>query len=365
MSPLPKLTTKSNDLINIDALRFLAAFGVMVLHASIYFDFGPSYDSSIFGPLRLFVDLFFAISGFVIGYSYLDRVSTGSGVRRFWRGRFAYIYPLHLATFAASLVIGTIGAGHTEHAENYNPSCIPANLVLGQAWGLCSHLSYNGVSWSLSAEAMMYLLFPVFALAAKRKTILIPITSAAAIAILSWKTWGTSDPWYEWMAPLGAARAFPSFLLGLSLWIYRDLIRKIPHANELLMASIVSFVAMIAIRMPGLLILLNVYAVVMFACASDLQGVRSRVAWLLAPLGGLTMETYMLHQLTFIVVLTVIAKRLLGLSGTSMNVAIVATFGLVMVMAYAAKFAFVDPVKKIILSGWQWREKQVVARDAA
>ncbi|AOX63628.1 hypothetical protein BIZ42_16365 [Stenotrophomonas sp. LM091] len=349
MSIFPKLTTKSAALLNLDALRFLAASGVMVFHAAHYFELGPSFDSAILDPLRLLVDLFFAVSGFVIGFSYLDRASTGQQVRQFWRGRFAYIYPLHFATFLVAFAVGVIGAGQTDHPENYDPRCIPANLVLGQAWGLCGHLSFNGPSWSLSAEAVMYLLFPAFVLIAKRKQWLIPIGSVASFLLLTWASDFTSRPWHEWMAPNGALRAFPSFLFGLSLWLYRDRIRTIRFSHILLYLSLGLTASLIYLRAPDLLILLSIYSVVLFACASDLRSEVTRFAIKLAPLGSLTMEIYLLHHLAFIALLTLAAKRMLHLSGYAMNVAVLMTFVIVVAAAYVTKFAFVDPVRAFIM----------------
>ncbi|MBN5087621.1 acyltransferase [Stenotrophomonas maltophilia] len=351
MSYLPKLTLKSDALINLDALRFLAAAGVMVFHAAHYFELGSWWDSSVLDPLRLLVDLFFAISGFVIGFSYLDRVATKDQRSRFWKGRFAYIYPLHFVTFLAALAVGIAGAGQTDHPENYDPRCIPANVVLGQAWGLCSHLSFNGPSWSLSAEAVMYLLFPVFVLIAKRSRLAIPVLCVLSFLALTYASSYTSRPWHEWMAPKGALRAFPSFLFGLSLWLYRDSVRRIPAAHAALYVALAVVATLIAMRAADVAILLSIYAVMAFACSADLKKQRTKLARRVAPLGGLTMEIYLLHHLAFIAMLTVGAKRVLHLEGVAMNAAILGTFATVIAAAYVAKFAFVDPVRRKILTG--------------
>lgn len=360
MSPLPKLTVKSDALINLDALRFLAASGVMVFHAAHYFELGSWWDSSVLDPLRLLVDLFFAISGFVIGFSYLDRVQTGEQRARFWKGRFAYIYPLHFITFLAALAIGIAGAGQTDHPENYDPRCIPANIFLGQAWGLCGHLSFNGPSWSLSAEAVMYLLFPLFVLVGKRYRWAIPTLCVLSFAVLTIASGYTSRPWHEWMAPSGALRAVPSFLFGLSLWLYRDSIRRIPAAHPAMYIALATVVLMVTTRAPDITILLAIYAMLAFACASDLGKKRTSLARSMAPLGGLTMEIYLLHHLAFIALLTVGAKRILHLEGPAMNAAILGTFVVVVAAAYVAKFAFVDPIRRRIMTG-RYRETQRTA----
>lgn len=353
MSSLPRLTTKSDAFINLDALRFIAAAGVMLFHAAHFLDLGPSYDSTIFSPLRFLVDLFFAISGFVIGFSYLERVGDRAAIKNFFRGRFAYIYPLHFATFLGALAIGIIGAGQTNNPQNYDLRCIPANILLGQAWGLCGDLSFNFPSWSLSAEVMMYALFPLFALLARRLKWVIPAGSLLAFALLTYVSSFTDRPWYEWTAPSGSLRALPSFLFGLSLWLYRDvLVSRVRGAHVLLYSSLLLSIVLIATRANDLLIVVNVYLIAFFACASDLQMRRTAVAKFIAPMGSLTMEIYLLHNLIFIALLTVLSKRLLHLEGIAMNAAVALSFLIVVASSYVAKFAYVDPMKRRIMA---WR----------
>lgn len=350
MALFPKLTTKSNDLLNIDALRFIAAFGVMLFHSARYFQLGSNYDSDrFFGPLRLLVDLFFALSGFVIGYSYLNRVATGAGVWKFWKGRFAYLYPIHFSTFLVALAIGVIGAGHSDHPENFELRCIPANLLLGQAWGMCGHLSFNMPSWSLSAEIMMYLLFPLFVWVAKRKAFFVPLSAATSFALLTWVTWHGS-PWYEWTSPSGALRALPSFLFGLSLWLYRDKLRRIGIAHVALYMTSAVAIYCVVTGASYLVILAVIYGVVLFACASDLQRLQTSFVRHIAPLGALTLEIYMIHQLMLTIFVAVVAKRLLGLNGAALNTAILLTLFVVFASAYAAKLLLVDPSKKAIMA---------------
>jgi len=325
----------------------------MLFHASHFLDLGPSYDSTIFSPLRFLVDLFFAISGFVIGFSYLERVGDKSEIKNFFRGRFAYIYPLHFATFLGALAIGIIGAGQTNNPQNYDLRCIPANIFLGQAWGLCGDLSFNFPSWSLSAEVMMYALFPLFALLARKCKWVIPAGSLVTFILLTYASSFTERPWYEWTAPSGSLRALPSFLFGLSLWLYRDvLVSRVKGAHVLLYSSLLLSIVLIATRASDLLIVVNVYLIAFFACASDLQMRRTSLAKLIAPMGSLTMEIYLLHNLVFIALLTVVSKRILHLDGMAMNAAVIVSFLVVIASSYAAKFLFVDTMKRRIMS---WR----------
>jgi peptidoglycan/LPS O-acetylase OafA/YrhL len=129
----------------------------------------------------LWVEFFFALSGFVLTYVYASRV------QEFWRGRayFAFLkarlarlYPLHLfmlfVILAMVIVLRWLAArgGYVSiydepyHPINTWPSFI-ANLFLVQAWNIFPYLSWNGASWFVSVEWLLCLLFPVYLLIAR------------------------------------------------------------------------------------------------------------------------------------------------------------------------------------------------------
>jgi peptidoglycan/LPS O-acetylase OafA/YrhL len=74
----------------LDALRGVAALGVVIYHLGI-----------VFVPLAapggyLAVDLFFMMSGVVLCHAYEERFRAGMGVREFMRARLIRLYPLYL-----------------------------------------------------------------------------------------------------------------------------------------------------------------------------------------------------------------------------------------------------------------------------
>jgi peptidoglycan/LPS O-acetylase OafA/YrhL len=81
----------------------------------------------------------------------------------FLQRRLARIYPLHFVTFLAVVcyvVAGRLmGVGFSD-PDAYAVSEIPANLLLVHGWGL-GRMSWNYLSWSVSAEWFAYLLFPL------------------------------------------------------------------------------------------------------------------------------------------------------------------------------------------------------------
>jgi peptidoglycan/LPS O-acetylase OafA/YrhL len=114
------------------------------------------------------VDVFFVLSGFVLSYvyeaSFIQKVAS-AGYLHYLGVRLARIYPLHLLTMAAAFAIyalsATIGRG-TVPAGHFGLYDAMMNLTLLHAWGTTKVLSWNDVSWSISAEwfAYLFLLVP-------------------------------------------------------------------------------------------------------------------------------------------------------------------------------------------------------------
>lgn len=137
----------------LDGYRFLAASAVAISHYVQMFDL--SLGKLVVESLSAFVDFFFVLSGFVIATSYADRISNIHDYRSFLQARLARIYPLHFATLVVSASIVPLSAMfHIEaiHPEVTAWSGLPGNLALIHAWGFYDHLTFNGVSWSISAE---------------------------------------------------------------------------------------------------------------------------------------------------------------------------------------------------------------------
>ncbi|WP_262506260.1 acyltransferase family protein [Streptomyces griseicoloratus] len=136
-------------------MRFFAALLVFCFHASYENlfadpDAGEAFATAFSKAGWMGVSFFFVLSGFLLTWSARDKDTA----RGFWRRRLFKVYPNHLLTFAAALVLLAATGGPLTGA-------LP-NLLLIQAWIPDSDviLSVNPVAWSLSAEAAFYLAFP-------------------------------------------------------------------------------------------------------------------------------------------------------------------------------------------------------------
>jgi peptidoglycan/LPS O-acetylase OafA/YrhL len=120
------------------------------------------------------VDIFFILSGFIITYTYLGQFGSirARGYGRFLWLRLARIYPVHLFTLAifASIVV-------PGHVQDVRPGDIldvvrledfRRQIVLLHAWGTTGNHAWNYPAWSISAEWLAYLVFPVAALGLAR-----------------------------------------------------------------------------------------------------------------------------------------------------------------------------------------------------
>lgn len=153
--------TRLPALPSLTGLRFLAAFAVFLMHSTIFVQLFP-FDSTsgaktlsqVF-PIQLGaggVAFFFMLSGFIIDWSY--HRAKGS-IRAFYRRRVLKIYPSHLITAVA---VGLIMAIPVATLVTMWPNFLLIH-TWNNAWGMKDGL--NGPSWSLCAEMLFYLSFPL------------------------------------------------------------------------------------------------------------------------------------------------------------------------------------------------------------
>ncbi|MFI0975920.1 acyltransferase family protein [Streptomyces sp. NPDC021093] len=155
-APVPA-SMSSARLPSLTGMRFFAAVAVFVTHVAVVAPFtDESLNHAFWKYLSragyLGVGFFFVLSGFVLAWS----SRTGDTPGRFIRRRLAKIYPNHLVTWAAGLLLMLATGAHV-WLGNTLPS-----LLLVQSWvpDLKIMAGPNGPSWSLVCELLFYLAFP-------------------------------------------------------------------------------------------------------------------------------------------------------------------------------------------------------------
>lgn len=143
-------------MLGLDVLRSLAIVGVLLFHADLVFWGGRHGWTRTLGVWG--VELFFVLSGFLIGGLLMDIVERGMGPRswgvfmvRRWM-RTVPLYLISLAVFAAlpGAPALSVVAAYALFAQNL-------------AWSMIT--PWFPVSWSLSIEEWFYLLFSALVLA--------------------------------------------------------------------------------------------------------------------------------------------------------------------------------------------------------
>lgn len=158
----------------LTGIRFIAAAWVLAYHLQ-----GPLQPLGVLQvPVlsetmrvgRLGVDLFFALSGFILTHTYLERMGSrlqGNKTVQFWWLRLARVYPVHLVMLlvaGVAVVAEAMIAGRAVDRDWLNPIDFLRNLLLIQEWGADPQRGWNFVAWSLSMEWLAYLVFPLLIL---------------------------------------------------------------------------------------------------------------------------------------------------------------------------------------------------------
>ena len=194
----------------LTGIRFVAAAWVLLYHLQ-----GPLNQLNLLIPVfadvlrvgRLGVDLFFALSGFILTHTYLRRLGPAVRVRGtidFWWLRLARIYPVHIVMLfvaGAAVVAQAKVTGEELNRSWLNPLDFAKNLLLVQEWGPEPQRGWNFVAWSLSMEWLAYLIFPLLVLLlwAMHRRVATPLLVIAWVAVMTpLIIYGlsTSDPYY-------------------------------------------------------------------------------------------------------------------------------------------------------------------------
>lgn len=161
----------------LTGLRAVAAVWVVLFH---YRDEVLTLEPGL-APLDTFmragylgVDLFFALSGFILAYTYADRMRTfrWADARHFVRNRFARVWPVHVVALHVDLAIAALlgTLGRTVENTRRTGDAYVENLAMVHYW-VNDRPSFNSPAWSISAEWFAYLLAPLlFVLVARLRS---------------------------------------------------------------------------------------------------------------------------------------------------------------------------------------------------
>lgn len=165
-------------LYSLDVLRGVAALAIIFWHWQHFFAIRGKWQAvwsrgmeplyPAFKPLYdlgwVAVDIFFAVSGFVFFWLYLEPIRKREiGAGKFALQRFSRLYPLYVATLLMATAMQL-----TFHSATGNWFIFDANdwshflksLFLVQQWLPPDELqSFNGPAWAVSIEVLLYVVF--------------------------------------------------------------------------------------------------------------------------------------------------------------------------------------------------------------
>lgn len=302
--------------------RLIAALLVMAYHYAHYApDPGPVI--AWFEMMSPLLDMFFVLSGFLIFERYGGRGMDAMAYMRFLSRRLARLYPLHMLTLSFFLCIAiAVNLGWVQSdggMARYDFTGLPANLLLMQAWGVHDALTFNYVSWSLSAEWFAYLCFPLLLLAFRHgKLAGLSLLLALVIAALEFADAGAADKrglWYE--AKLwGAYRVLADFIFGAIISV---LVQRYPLALNGLTPAWLAMAIAVAWMFSGAafypVLGLIGFSIYLGACAERANPAVS--AWMtpLAPFCAVSFGIYLWHPVSEALFLSLGWRRFFEPSG--------------------------------------------------
>ncbi len=237
------MTTKPY-LHNLTSLRGIAAILVAVLHFHFFVTpVATSHMAHIVDKFYLMVDLFFILSGFIMCYVYESHFKDSIvkvRYKNFIIARLARIYPLHVLTICAEVLIflcliSKIGYDNLGPFKQhlYRLDGIPVQLAFLQTVGIYNFDTWNAPAWSLNAEWWAYVLFPFLFIAFKKlkgAKQFLPIIIALLGWILIEFVLSAKEPFMDF--PLnpnkrtldvnwhyGTVRGIVGFICGMGIWL--------------------------------------------------------------------------------------------------------------------------------------------------
>jgi peptidoglycan/LPS O-acetylase OafA/YrhL len=364
----------------LDFYRFIMALCIALFHYEIYVWPKAVPEERVFFGFDAAVDFFFILSGFVVCHANHGRLWHPESYFAYLRRRVARIYPLHLATLLAFLLAvglaGPLGIS-LNNAERFDLSELPSQLLLIHAWGVSDQLSFNDVSWSISAEFFLYLLFPLILCVVRRLGARASMVALGVVALLlSWATAGPIEPhWLRRTFDFGILRALPSFTLGIILWHVwsRSSLVWSSWGWPIFAASVC--VAMMVFQAPRELLLVGFAVTILLTASVEAHKVMGgRLGSAMRMLGDISFGVYMLHPLVGLIAFKAVDSRVDLLAEMPVLVAILALC-LTLGLAIASYYCFEQPARRWIVafqlggaisrSHWFDKMKLVTLRDPA
>ncbi|CAL4869854.1 hypothetical protein MMA231_04146 (plasmid) [Asticcacaulis sp. MM231] len=301
---MTELPAKRQHFLALDLLRGIAALAVIFLHW-LEGNGNPWFHNS-----HLAVDFFFILSGFVMAYSYTDRLKAGLGLGRFLILRLIRLYPL--------IIIGIL-LGFVRFAlktmATHDPSMPMSWLVVKMVQNLFMIPNFqDGLSadmfilnlalWSLFFEFLAYILFGLF-MYRSSLVVLLAIAIVGGIGVWGWmvQEFGpvkATLPWLEFEKlgyVSGFSRVMLSFTMGLLTFeVFKRMPRTLKVNGWIYAAVLFVFLSLpvgaLPVNLVFLILVLGFPALIVLAAMAYIPDRGQKLATLF---GDLSYPLYVVH----------------------------------------------------------------------
>lgn len=215
------------NIASLTGIRGVAAFWVATYHSIKIFNLPDTWWTASIDHGWAGVDLFFVLSGFILMHAHGEEFEHGSkaALQRFIRGRFVRIYPLNLVVLLGIVAIThTVQRSTTISDIEHFAAAFVATATLVTVW-LPAEWTLNQPVWSLSAELVGYVAFPVLAHYLMRLRLSSVVVAVASFAVMVWLRASLHQAHYNQIDTLGALIRFAGcFVGGAALWRLRTVL---------------------------------------------------------------------------------------------------------------------------------------------
>jgi peptidoglycan/LPS O-acetylase OafA/YrhL len=173
---MPGELAPPHKLLGLEALRFVAAFAVLIWH---YQHFGYTADAPVdlirdrlplYGLLYPFYEagqygvwVFWCVSGFIFFWKYRDAIFDRSMPGwTFFVLRLSRLYPLHFVTLIIVAILQSVyfrWHGGFFVYQNNDLQHFLLQIFMASKWGFERGDSFDGPIWSISVEVLVYIIF--------------------------------------------------------------------------------------------------------------------------------------------------------------------------------------------------------------
>jgi peptidoglycan/LPS O-acetylase OafA/YrhL len=291
--------------VTLTGIRGAAAVWVVTFHA--YALVAPLFnwpDRTLVSVIRdgfLAVDLFFILSGFVLSHAYAARFRDGGkdAWGLFLAARVRRIFPLHWVCLAVTVLLVMSFPDFWHGPGPYDPYSLVASALLLQNCIPSMALAWNSPAWSLSAEWIAYLLFPLLAwsIAFVREPRLALGGAVLALLLLAGYFLGSGLTSLDHAGKAGMVRCLTEFLAGALIWKALQDEHGLASLGGDIHLLLGGVLLAIAVAMPSAQLLAPfAFAAIIVGCVLPSRGGPWLFGnWLIVSLGEISFSMYLIH----------------------------------------------------------------------